>query len=61
MQHHELVSGHAKEIVRLIGKSAQMTQPFRADLITKILGEMPLHPDMPWRDDQNKNREIFPP
>ena len=43
-----------------IGKSAQMAEPFRTDLITKIPGEMPLCPNVPGRDDQNENREIFP-
>src|SRR4029434_10967020 len=59
MHDQELIGGHTKEIVRLIGKSAQMTQPLRADLIRKIPGEMPLHPNVPWRDDQNEDRKIF--
>src|SRR6188472_174751 len=60
MHDQELIGGHTKEIVRLIGKSAQMPQPLRADLITKIPGEMPLYPNVPWRDDQSEDRKIFP-
>src|SRR4029453_14765137 len=60
MHDQELIGGHTKEIVPLIGKTAEMTKPLRADLITKIPGEMPLHPNVPWRDDQNKDRKIFP-
>src|SRR5207247_76941 len=60
MHDQELIGGHPEEIVCLIGKSAQMTKPLRADLIMKIPGEMPLHPDVPWRDDQNEDRKIFP-
>ena len=60
MHDQELIGGHPEEIVCLIGKSAQMTKPLRADLIMKIPGKMPLHPDVPWRDDQNEDRKIFP-
>ena len=57
-------AGHAvhcdKPFGRNADESAQMTEPFRANLITKISGEMPLHPNVPWRNDQAENREILP-
>ena len=46
--------------MRRIGKPAQMTQPFRADQVTKVIRKMPLRPDVPRRDDQTKDQQVLP-
>src|SRR5262245_35072167 len=61
MQDYKLISRHSQKIVRFIGKSPQVSQPFGPDQEAKIMREMPLRPDVPGRHDQKKNRRIFPP
>ena len=60
MHDQKLVGRHADIIVRRIGKPAQMPQPFMAEQVAKIPWEMPLRPDVPGRDNQSKERQIFP-
>ena len=61
MQGYKLTDRHAQEIVRVISKPAQVSQPFGPDQIMKVMREMPLRPDVPRRHDQKKNHCIFPP
>src|SRR5262249_23002855 len=60
MQDYKLICRHSQKIVRFIGQSPQVSQPFRPDQEAKIMREMPLRPDVPGRYDQKKNRRIFP-
>src|SRR6266496_3502327 len=60
MHDQKLVGRHANVIVRSIGKPAQMPQPFMADQVAKIPWRMPFRPDVPGRNNENKERQILP-